>query len=90
MTPEQVLALAVGDTIPLPHHEREPFHVSVGGRDLAQAMVVRSGSRAAARIVALTAPPPGTAPLGPPAPHPADPHPAEPRPAIVPVKEHRP
>jgi flagellar motor switch protein FliM len=53
VTPEQVLALAVGDTLPLPHHSREPFHVTVGGHDLARAMVVRSGARAAARIVSL-------------------------------------
>jgi flagellar motor switch protein FliM len=92
ITPEQVLALAVGDTIPLPHHEREPFRVSVGGRDLAQAMVVRSGSRAAARIVALTAPPPDAAPQSPaavPASHPAAPRPPASHPAVA-IKEYRP
>jgi flagellar motor switch protein FliM len=59
VTPEQVLTLAVGDTIALPHHSREPFRVTVGGRDLARAMVVRSGSRAAARIVSLVPSAPG-------------------------------
>lgn len=96
ITPEQVLALAVGDTIPLPHHEREPFRVSVGGRELAQAMVVRSGSRAAARIVALSAPAPAGGPPDPAAPRP--PEPAPPTPAANPAalspasatKEHRP
>jgi flagellar motor switch protein FliM len=53
ITPEQVLGLAVGDTLPLPHHSREPFRVTVGGRDVARAMVVRSGARAAARIISL-------------------------------------
>ena len=53
VTPAQILNLAVGDTIPLPHPEHEPFHVAVGGKDLAQAMVVRKGSRVAARIVAV-------------------------------------
>jgi flagellar motor switch protein FliM len=53
ITPEGVLALAVGDTLRFPHHSREPFRVTVGGRDLARAMVVRSGARAAARIVSL-------------------------------------
>jgi flagellar motor switch protein FliM len=53
VTPAQVLDLAVGDTLLLPHHAREAFHVTVGGQDHARAMVVRSGSRAAARIVAL-------------------------------------
>jgi flagellar motor switch protein FliM len=53
ITPEQVLGLAVGDVLPLPHHARDPFRVTVGDRDLARAMVVRTGARAAARIVAL-------------------------------------
>jgi flagellar motor switch protein FliM len=51
VTPVEVLNLAVGDTLILPHPEHEPFRVSVGGKNLAQAMVVRKGSRAAARIV---------------------------------------
>ena len=55
VTPEQVLTLAVGDVLPLPHHSREPFRVTVGGLELARAMVVRTGTRAAARIVSLTA-----------------------------------
>ena len=66
VTPEQVLTLAVGDTIPLPHHAREPFHVTVEGQDLARAMVVRSGSRAAAQIVSLVPAPAGPALLTPP------------------------
>jgi len=61
VTPEQVLTLKVGDTLPLPHHAREPFHVTVEGQDLARAMVVRSGSRAAARIVSLVPAPAGPA-----------------------------
>ncbi|MEL4080352.1 MULTISPECIES: flagellar motor switch protein FliM [Arthrobacter] len=51
VTPAQVLNLKVGDTIALPHPEHHPFHVAVGGKNLAQAMVVRKGSRVAARIV---------------------------------------
>lgn len=51
VTPVEVLNLAVGDTIVLPHPEHQPFHVAVGGKNLAQAMVVRKGSRVAARIV---------------------------------------
>jgi flagellar motor switch protein FliM len=51
VTPVEVLNLAVGDTLVLPHPEHQPFHVAVGGKNLAQAMVVRKGSRAAARIV---------------------------------------
>ncbi|WP_323102185.1 flagellar motor switch protein FliM [Intrasporangium sp. YIM S08009] len=61
VTPEQVLTLAVGDTLPLPHHAREPFHVTVEGQDLARAMVVRSGARAAAQIVSLVPAPAGPA-----------------------------
>ena len=53
VTPGQVLNLAVGDTVFLPHAEHKPFHVAVGGTDLAQAMVVRKGSRVAARIIAV-------------------------------------
>jgi flagellar motor switch protein FliM len=64
ITPEQVLALAVGDTLPLPHHSREPFRVTVGDRELARAMVVRAGSRAAARIISLTPSGPGEDPSG--------------------------
>ncbi len=56
VTPEQVMTLAVGDTLTLPHQAREPFRVLVGGQDLARAMVVRSGSRVAARIVSVRAP----------------------------------
>jgi flagellar motor switch protein FliM len=59
VTPEQVLALAVGDTVSLPHQSRDPFVVTVGGQDLARAMVVRVGSRAAARIVSLVDAGPG-------------------------------
>ena len=51
VTPDQVLRLAVGDTLPLPHPETQPFHVAVGGKDLAHALPVRKGSRIAARIV---------------------------------------
>ncbi|MEA5454756.1 flagellar motor switch protein FliM [Sinomonas sp. JGH33] len=54
VTPAQILNLAVGDTLFLPHAEHEPFDVSVGGKNLAQAMAVRKGSRVAARIVATT------------------------------------
>ncbi len=56
VTPEQVLTLAVGDTLALPHHSREPFRVTVGGQDLARAMIVRAGSRVAARIVSVQGP----------------------------------
>lgn len=51
VTPDQVLALAVGDTLPLPHPEHQPFRVAVGGKDLAYAIPVRKGSRIAAQIV---------------------------------------
>jgi len=54
VTPARILNLAVGDTIFLPHPEHKPFDVAVGGKNLAQAMVVRKGSRVAARIVTTT------------------------------------
>ncbi|MEW1955599.1 flagellar motor switch protein FliM [Terrabacter sp. NPDC080008] len=81
VTPAQVLDLAVGDTLPLPHHAREAFHVTVGGQDHARAMVVRSGSRAAARIVSVL--PSATHPQG------VDDAPAEPD-APAPTQEYRP
>ncbi len=58
VTPEQVMTLSVGDTVALPHPSREPFRVMVGGQDLARAMVVRSGSRVAARVVSVQGPEP--------------------------------
>ncbi|MGN6751137.1 MAG: flagellar motor switch protein FliM [Intrasporangium sp.] len=64
VTPEQVLSLRVGDVLPLPHHSREPFRVTVGGLELARAMVVRTGTRAAAQIVSLTPAPPDGDPPG--------------------------
>lgn len=51
VTPAQIMGLAVGDILPLPHRENSPFHVTVGGTRLATAAPARHGSRAAAVIV---------------------------------------
>ncbi|GAA5025488.1 flagellar motor switch protein FliM [Terrabacter aeriphilus] len=87
VTPEQVLSLAVGDTLALPHHSREPFLVTVGGEDLARAMVVRTGSRVAARIVSVLAPEPDTR-AG--QPHPSGPSGTAVSSALEPVAPHAP
>ncbi|ACL40940.1 surface presentation of antigens (SPOA) protein [Pseudarthrobacter chlorophenolicus A6] len=51
VTPAQILGLAVGDVLPLPHPENSPFDVTVNGTRLATAAPARNGSRAAAVIV---------------------------------------
>lgn len=51
VTPAQILALAVGDVLPLPHLENRPFDVAINGTRLATAAAARHGSRAAAVIV---------------------------------------
>jgi flagellar motor switch protein FliM len=51
VTPAQILGLAVGDILPLPHPENSPFDVTVNGTRLATAAPARNGSRAAAVIV---------------------------------------
>lgn len=48
--PRQVLALAVGDLLPLPHPEHRPFEVAVGGQAMAHAAVGANGSRLACVI----------------------------------------
>lgn len=49
--PAQVLALTVGDLLPLPHPESRPLEVTVAGRTLAHAAVGANGSRLACIIV---------------------------------------
>ncbi|MGP0224765.1 flagellar motor switch protein FliM [Paenarthrobacter sp. NCHU4564] len=51
VTPAQILTLAVGDVLPLPHLENRPFDVAINGTRLATAAAARHGSRAAAVIV---------------------------------------
>jgi flagellar motor switch protein FliM len=53
VTPAQILGLAVGDVIPLPHLENRPFDVAINGTRLATAAPARNGSRAAAVIVTI-------------------------------------
>lgn len=53
VTPSQILGLAVGDILPLPHLENRPFDVTLGGTRLATAAAARNGSRAAAVIVTV-------------------------------------
>ncbi len=53
ITPGQVLGLAVGDVLPLPHLENRPFDVTLDGTRLATAAPARNGSRAAAVIVTI-------------------------------------
>lgn len=49
--PSQILNLAVGDTIALPHSEMKPFSITVNGESLGQASVASKGSRLACVIV---------------------------------------
>jgi flagellar motor switch protein FliM len=51
VTPAQILGLAVGDVLQLPHRENRPFDVTINGTRLATAAPARNGSRAAAVIV---------------------------------------
>ncbi|MET0975530.1 MAG: flagellar motor switch protein FliM [Leifsonia sp.] len=51
--PGDVLGLAVGDVIPLPHPEHRPLHLSVHGETLAEAAVGTSGSRRALVVVSM-------------------------------------
>ncbi len=53
VTPSQVLGLAVGDVLPLPHLENRPFDLTLDGTRLATAAPARNGSRAAAVIVTI-------------------------------------
>lgn len=53
ITPRQVLDLAVGDILPLPHLENRPFDVELKGVRLATAAPARNGARAAAVIVTI-------------------------------------
>jgi len=49
--PGQILNLAVGDIIALPHSETAPFKISVNGESLGEASVAAKGSRLACVIV---------------------------------------
>lgn len=49
--PSQILNLAVGDTIALPHSQTKPFAITVNGESLGQASVAAKGSRLACVIV---------------------------------------
>lgn len=51
VTPERVLALAIGDVLPLPHPDHRPVDVSVGGTVIARAAVGTSGARLACVVV---------------------------------------
>lgn len=53
VTPQQILNLAVGDILPLPHLENRPFDVELKGTRLATAAPARNGARAAAVIVTI-------------------------------------
>lgn len=50
VTPHEILALAVGDVIPLTHAAREPFLVTVDGSPVGRAAVGRTGNRLACTI----------------------------------------
>lgn len=49
--PREVLSLAVGDVLPLPHPQHRPLDVAIGGQPLAHAAVGANGSRLAGVIV---------------------------------------
>lgn len=49
--PHDVLALAVGDVIPLGHAAHAPFHVTVDGELLGRAAIGRAGGRLACTII---------------------------------------
>lgn len=51
VTPREVLGLAVGDVLPLPHPQHRPLDVAIGGQPLAHAAVGANGSRLAGVIV---------------------------------------
>jgi flagellar motor switch protein FliM len=51
VTPREVLNLAVGDVLPLPHPQHRPLDVAIGGQPLAHAAVGANGSRLAGVIV---------------------------------------
>ncbi|WP_377011357.1 flagellar motor switch protein FliM [Arthrobacter sp. GCM10027362] len=51
VTPREVLGLAVGDVLPLPHPQHRPLDVAIGGQPLSHAAVGASGSRLAGVIV---------------------------------------
>lgn len=51
VTPRDVLGLAVGDVLPLPHPQHRPLDVAIGGQPLAHAAVGANGSRLAGVIV---------------------------------------
>lgn len=51
VTGHDVLALAVGDTLMLPHGTHQPFRVTVDGVPLAGATVTRTGARTAALVI---------------------------------------
>jgi flagellar motor switch protein FliM len=51
--PGDVLGLAVGDIIPLPHPEHRPLELTVHGKRLADAAVGTSGSRRALVVVSM-------------------------------------
>ena len=51
VTPAEVIGLAVGDVVRLPHHQSRPLDVVVDGHVMARGAVGSSGSRLACRIV---------------------------------------
>jgi flagellar motor switch protein FliM len=50
--PSQILNLAVGDLLPLPHPQHRPFDMAVGGEPLGRAAIGSNGSRLACVITA--------------------------------------
>ncbi|WIB12630.1 FliM/FliN family flagellar motor C-terminal domain-containing protein [Curtobacterium sp. MCPF17_052] len=53
--PAQVLGLAVGDVLPLPHPQHRPLTISVDGEPVGTAAVGANGSRLAGVVVTTTA-----------------------------------
>ncbi len=51
VTPAQIIRLAVGDIVGLPHDKTKPLNVAVEGRQLARASIGTTGSRIACVVV---------------------------------------
>ncbi len=55
--PSQVLRLAVGDVLPLPHPQHRPLTIAVDGEPVGTAAVGANGSRLAGIVVTTTSEP---------------------------------
>jgi flagellar motor switch protein FliM len=51
VTPAQIIRLAVGDIVGLPHDKTKPLNVAVEGRPMARASIGTTGSRIACVVV---------------------------------------